>query len=48
MDAAYAAAVKWYTAVYYDDIEEYKTELREECEDKLAQVREDIENGVVL
>jgi hypothetical protein len=45
MDEEYTKAVEWHTVVYYDDIEEYKTELREECEKKLAQIREDIENG---
>jgi len=48
MDEEYAKAVEWYEMPYYDDIREYKKELKRECKEKLAQIREDIENGVIL
>ena len=44
MDNEYAKAVDYYKSVYYDDVDEYKTELKEECKHKLAQIRDDIEN----
>ena len=47
MDEEYAKAVEWHERTYYDDIRVYKIELREECEKKLKQIREDIENGVI-
>lgn len=48
MDDEYTKAVEWHEINYYDDIAEYKAELRKECERKLAQIREDIENGVII
>ena len=47
MDDEYAKAVEWYEDNYYDDIEEHKKVLKEECKRELAQIRKDIENGVI-
>ena len=47
MGDEYAKAVKWYEDSYYDDVAECKAELKKECERKLAQIRDDIENGVI-
>ena len=48
MDEEYAKAVEWYEMSYYDEIREYKIELRKKCEEKLAQIKEDIENGAIF
>lgn len=49
MEAEYQKAVEWYTEVYYyAEIEDFKIELKEECERKLAQAKEDIKNGFIL
>ena len=45
MDEEYAKAVEWHERMYYDDVMECKEELKEECKEKLAQIRNDIENG---
>jgi len=46
-DEEYAKAVEWYEDVYYDDVAASKAEHKKECERRLAQIREDIENGVI-
>lgn len=48
MEKEYEQAVEWHRIVYYEDISEYKTELRKECEKKLAQIRDDIKNGAIF
>lgn len=47
MDDEYSRAHDWYEINYHDDVEEHKKVLKEECEQKLAQIREDIENGLI-
>jgi len=49
MEAEYQKAVEWYTEVYYySEIEDFKIELKKECNRKLAQAKEDIKNGFIL
>ena len=49
MEEEYQKAVEWYRDVYYyAEIEDFKIELKEECERKLAQAKEDIKNGFIL